>query len=80
MDIYFTIMIKENDTTNLKLLTEKLTQGFYINDRIEVGRSTVLTLRKREENRLGESFVHTINGTDINRVEIANSLTEPGGR
>lgn len=44
---YFTIMLKENDTSNLKLLAEKLTEGFYVDDRIEVGRSTVLTLQRR---------------------------------
>lgn len=42
-------MIKENDTSNLKLLTEKLNDGFYVEDRIEVGRSTVVTLQKRRE-------------------------------
>lgn len=56
MVIHFTVMIKENDTSNLKLLTEKLNEGFYINERIEVGRSTVLTLRKiPREITLGES-------------------------
>lgn len=47
MDIYETIMIKENDVTNLNKVTEKLNEGFRIDDRIEVGRSTVLTMRKR---------------------------------
>lgn len=48
---YFTIMIKENDTSNLKLLTDKLNDGFHVEDRIEVGRSTVVTLQKRRESQ-----------------------------
>jgi hypothetical protein len=51
MDNHFTIMLKENDTSNLKLLTEKINEGFYVNERIEVGRSTVIILRKPEERR-----------------------------
>lgn len=43
---HITILLKENTTDNLKLLTEKLNEGYYINDRIVVGRSTVLALRK----------------------------------
>ena len=50
MDEYFTVMLKENDTSNLKLLNEKLTDGFRIDDRIDVGRSTVVTLRRRVRN------------------------------
>lgn len=46
---YFTIMVKENDMANLKLLTEKLNEGFRIDDRFEVGRSTVVTLRRHAE-------------------------------
>lgn len=49
---YFTVMIKENDTGNLKLLSEKLNEGFFIDDRISVGRSTVLTLQRRPADRL----------------------------
>lgn len=48
MRTYFTIMIKENDTTNMKLLTEKLNEGFSLRDQISVGRSTVITLQKYE--------------------------------
>ena len=44
---YFTIMIKENDASNLKLLTEKLNDGFTVDERIEVGKSTVVALRRR---------------------------------
>ncbi len=46
---YFTVLLKENDTSNLKLLNDKLSEGFRLDDRIEVGRSTVLTLRKIKE-------------------------------
>lgn len=51
---YFTIMVKENDTSNLKLLTDKLNEGFYIDDRIEVGRSTLITLQRRPQVNLGQ--------------------------
>lgn len=48
---YFTIMVKENDTSNLKLLTEKLNAGFYISNHIPAGRSTVITMEKQTQNR-----------------------------
>jgi len=61
---YFTIMIKENDTGNLKLLTDKLNEGFYIDNHIPVGRSTVITLQKRREDgvRLATDTGLTYNG------------------
>lgn len=43
---YFTVMFKENDTSNLKLLTEKLNAGFGIENQVSVGRSTVVTLSR----------------------------------
>ena len=64
MDEYFTVMLKENDTSNLKLLNEKLTDGFRIDDRIDVGRSTVVTLRRRVRNNeltLRSSMVEAVN-------------------
>lgn len=44
---YFTIMVTENSKENLGLLTEKLNAGFFIDDRISVGRSTLMVLQKR---------------------------------
>jgi len=50
---YFVVMIKEGSTENLKLLTEKLNAGFYIDNRYDVGRSLMITLRKdASENEL----------------------------
>ena len=46
---YLTVMIKENDTTNLGFLTERLNEGYRVDDRIDVGRSTVITLYRRTE-------------------------------
>lgn len=41
-------MVTENSKENLGLLTEKLNNGFFIDDRITVGRSTMIVLQKRE--------------------------------
>jgi hypothetical protein len=46
MKTFFTIMIKENDTANMGLLTEKLNDGYTVRDQITVGKSTVITLQK----------------------------------
>lgn len=62
---YFTIMIKENDTTNLKLLQEKLTEGFYLNDRIEVGRSTVLTMQRMVETNSSRTTNRTVESEGV---------------
>jgi hypothetical protein len=48
---YFSIMIKENDTSTLKLLTEKLNEGFVYDNQYTVGRSTVITLQKYTQTR-----------------------------
>ena len=49
MKEYFTIMIQEGATNHLGTLTEKLNDGFYIDNYISVGRSTLLVLQKRVE-------------------------------
>ena len=46
MNEFFTIMLKENDTNGLKLLTEKLNDGFRVDETITVGRSSVVSLRR----------------------------------
>jgi len=53
---YFTIMVKENDTSTLKLLTEKLNDNFSIDDRIQVGKSTLLTLYRRNTDPVGIGY------------------------
>lgn len=58
---YFTIMFKENDTSNMKLLTEKLNEGFTHDTRFEVGRSTIVTLAKRIRTESGEDTI-SLNG------------------
>lgn len=50
MNEHFTILLKENESTNLKLLTEKLNDGFFVTDTITVGRSTVITMRRHSRN------------------------------
>lgn len=59
---YFTIMFKENDTSNMKLLTEKLNEGFHINDRTAVGRSTILTLAKSRQEETNDTGRLSISG------------------
>lgn len=67
-------MLKENDTSNMGLLTEKLSEGFNISEHITVGRSTVITLRKRERERLVEAMSES-----INRVSLGSEYTLTSG-
>lgn len=53
---FFTILLKENSNDNMKLLTDKLNDGFHIEQYISVGRSTTVVLRKRvQETRISRS-------------------------
>jgi hypothetical protein len=49
MPDHYTILLKENDTTHLGKVTEKLNEGYYVNNYINVGKSVLLILRKNEE-------------------------------
>lgn len=55
---YFTVLIRENETTNLKLLTEKLNAGFSIDRRDDIGRSMLYILRKN--NYEADSLTRTV--------------------
>lgn len=66
MNEFFTVLLKENESTNIKLLTEKLNDGFHISDTITVGRSTVVTLRRNSRsNRLTESVAVGMSSSDL---------------
>jgi hypothetical protein len=84
MDKHFSILLKENDTNNLKLLTEKLNEGFYVNERIEVGRSTVIVLRKPEERTRRSRYADLVDQAVEGVLYSGSSLiaveqTEPSG-
>jgi hypothetical protein len=49
---YFTILVQENSKENLGLLTEKLNDGFYIDQTFNLGRSTLMVLQKRNMDSL----------------------------
>lgn len=65
MNEHFTILLKENESTNLKLLTEKLNDGFFVTDTITVGRSTVITLRRHSRNNTLTMGSAEVSATDI---------------
>lgn len=71
--LYFTVMVKEGETSNLKTLTEKLTDGYYIGDRIEVGRSTLLVLEKR----VYEEIERTVSGSLTSRYGYDQEVEAP---
>lgn len=48
MTRFFTIGANENDNNSAKLLAQKLNEGFVIDDRVPVGRSTIIVLENRE--------------------------------
>ena len=44
---YFTMLVKENDSSSLKKFTEMLTDGYFIDNCYNIGRSTLFIFRKR---------------------------------
>ena len=55
---YFTVLLKENSNDNLKLLNDKMNAGFTVDNQITVGKSTVVTLRKRAEPRVNTNLTY----------------------
>lgn len=45
---YFTIVLKEGSSENMGLFTEKLNEGYYLDNKIQVGKSTTLVLRNNK--------------------------------
>lgn len=50
---YYTIMIAENaNASAMKQLTDKMNEGFYVDNYLSVGRSMLIILQKRQEETL----------------------------
>lgn len=66
---YFTIMLRENSDEGLKLLTQKLNSGFTVNQRVEVGRSTLVILEKytRQEGEVNYRTIEAATTPDLTR-------------
>lgn len=77
MNEHFTILLKENESTNLKLLTEKLNDGFFVTDTITVGRSTVITLKRHSRTRENSIMSSAIYEGEMQESSNSESITIP---
>lgn len=71
---YFSIMLKENSNDNQELLVKKLTEGFFVSQQYQVGKSLTLILQKSTSR---QGIVLNETGTESRRINYTNIESIP---